>query len=295
MKRLLSLFLAVVMLMGFSACSFGKQQKIEKESPGIDTPAQAETTTQNHSNDAETEGMHFEGAGFSTPEEAVTAYLEAMKAGDVEEMVSTFAVESYVDHFDIVTMINQMGAYIFNVNSNDLRLDTIDNYTRSLNIGKRIGSIYNALICQYMYIANGEALERYSGMTHRIPSEDFSSGEEIVSFLMDPNWSKNLAMLDILNVENAEIKFSHKPCFDREERFIEYQESAHEKYGCQEIAEIVAEFEIGGENYYLIMELANYGGEWYNLSLCGYCASAVGLLSDDAGLILVDKFNSNDS
>lgn len=206
-------------------------------------------------------------------------------------MISTFAVETYVDHYDLAAMIDQMGAYIFRVDSNELRLDTIDNYTRSLNIGKRISSLYNALIRQYMLITNGEKLDQYLGMTHRIPSNDFSSGEDIVSFLMDPDWLNNLAKLEILNIENAEIKFAHKPCFDKEARFIEYQERAGDKYGCQEIEEIVAEFEIDGENYYLIMELVRYDGKWYNLSLQGYRASAFGLVSDNAGMIPVDEFN----
>lgn len=261
MRKSISMLLVLAMLCTFSAC--GKAPNRQQ----------------------------IEGAGFDTSEEAVTAYLEAMKTGDVEKMISTFAIETYVDHFDLTAMIDQMGSYIFRVDSNEQRLDTIDNYTRSLNIGKRAGNLYNDLIRQYMFITNGDALDQYLGKTQKIPSGDFSSGKDVVSFLMDPDWLNNLSKLKILTIENAAIKFAQKPCFATESRFTEYQENARDKYGCQEIAEIVAEFELDGENYYLIMELVNYDGKWYNRSFLGYCASAFGLMTENAGVIPVDELN----
>ncbi len=42
----------------------------------------------------------YEGAGYATPEEAVQAYITARQAGDVSAMLSTFAIETYVDSYD---------------------------------------------------------------------------------------------------------------------------------------------------------------------------------------------------
>ena len=42
----------------------------------------------------------MEGSGFASPEDAVTAYLEAMKAGDLSGMLSTFAIETYIQNVD---------------------------------------------------------------------------------------------------------------------------------------------------------------------------------------------------
>ena len=39
-------------------------------------------------------GGSLEGPGYDSPEEAVTAYLEAMKNGDARGMLSTFAIET---------------------------------------------------------------------------------------------------------------------------------------------------------------------------------------------------------
>lgn len=54
----------------------------------------------------------FEGSGFDSPEEAVTAYLEAMQEGDVQGMLSTFAIETYVDNVDAQTYLTRMGAFV---------------------------------------------------------------------------------------------------------------------------------------------------------------------------------------
>ena len=47
-----------------------------------------------------TETGAIEGPGFDSPEEAVSAYLEALKNGDAAGMLSTFAIETYVAEMD---------------------------------------------------------------------------------------------------------------------------------------------------------------------------------------------------
>ncbi len=42
----------------------------------------------------------FECQGFESSEAAMAAYLEAMKAGDVQGMLATFAIETWVDAGD---------------------------------------------------------------------------------------------------------------------------------------------------------------------------------------------------
>ena len=49
---------------------------------------------------AAAESGRLEGAGYDTPEEALLAYIDALNRGDVGGMLSTFALESYVEHAD---------------------------------------------------------------------------------------------------------------------------------------------------------------------------------------------------
>ena len=49
-----------------------------------------------------------EGAGFDSPDDAVQSYIDALNAGDVPAMLSTFAIETYVDNMDAVEAIDRI-------------------------------------------------------------------------------------------------------------------------------------------------------------------------------------------
>ena len=48
-------------------------------------------------------------------------------------------------------------------------------------------------------------------------------------------------------------------------------------HGCDEIVSVVAKLDIGGEEWYQCMDVACYGGKWYNLSFVGYIGHLLGL------------------
>ena len=43
----------------------------------------------------------LEGTGYDSPEKAVEAYVNYLKEGNLKGIISTFAVESYVDNYDM--------------------------------------------------------------------------------------------------------------------------------------------------------------------------------------------------
>ena len=45
------------------------------------------------------EPLYREGDGYSSPQEAAQAYIEAFASNDVEGIIKTFAIETYVQHF----------------------------------------------------------------------------------------------------------------------------------------------------------------------------------------------------
>ena len=53
----------------------------------------------------------LEGKGFASAEEAVAAYLQAMKENDVAGMLSTFAIETYVDNLDARAYLARNGSF----------------------------------------------------------------------------------------------------------------------------------------------------------------------------------------
>ena len=50
-----------------------------------------------------------EGNGYNSPEEALLAYAEALKTGNVDNILSTFAVETYVERFDLAEYWDNIG------------------------------------------------------------------------------------------------------------------------------------------------------------------------------------------
>ena len=57
------------------------------------------------------EEFRYEGDGYATADEAAVAYANAFARGDVMGMLSTFAVESYVDHFDSEAYLSYIRIY----------------------------------------------------------------------------------------------------------------------------------------------------------------------------------------
>ncbi len=58
----------------------------------------------------ETDGDRIESGGFDTPEEAITAFAGALQAGDLDGMVSTFAIETYCERYSLADLFQRTGA-----------------------------------------------------------------------------------------------------------------------------------------------------------------------------------------
>jgi len=57
------------------------------------------------------ENERWECEGFDTPGEAITAFCEALKEYDFDKAISTFAIESYCEHYDFAGRTQRMGSF----------------------------------------------------------------------------------------------------------------------------------------------------------------------------------------
>jgi hypothetical protein len=53
----------------------------------------------------------YEGPGYGSPQDAVSAYTARLAAGDLGTMVGSFAIESFVDHLDPHAYLGWIGSY----------------------------------------------------------------------------------------------------------------------------------------------------------------------------------------
>lgn len=212
----------------------------------------------------------FEGEGFDSPEEAARAYLEAMQRGNVDEMVSTFAVETFVEHFDMEAMISVYGCY---QNSFHQMLDTTDSYTQGVNVARRYGNITGQLSAQYLLL-NG--YEEDIGKVVMLDKDEEIG--DFVAALNNPEWMEILAEMEIGKIyvddQVTEAGLALDLTSDGAQKNLS---NRCEMYGCGELALVLTEVKIDGKDYFFAMDVACYDGVWYNLQPNGILAGMMGI------------------
>lgn len=207
----------------------------------------------------------MEGAGYKTPEDAVMAYAEYLKNGDMEGMISTFAVESYVEHFDMRAHLEYYDSYFpyryTSQQANSMVLSDSD-HAAGLNAENRRAYITGTIFKQYMGVIISD-----------------SSGDEIADTIADGtiiNFQDEKDIDDVMNFLKNDPKFYDMkigdfiPCSDLYEGageaigINEHNARLQKHWAADEVANVNLKLEIGGEDYILFMMVVRYGDKWYN-------------------------------
>lgn len=214
----------------------------------------------------------FEGKGYNTPEEAITAYAEAFKDGDVDKMISTFAVESYVDNFDLEKYTEQNGIYLFN--NNDVSLPNDSDYKVSINHYTRLSRITQQIINGYYVLTGIDNENSYISL----PRREEGAAQAFLDQLEYPNFDKELSNMeigDVLVADDFDIdKQMHSTQFD----YLDYLDVT-------EFCDVAIEIEFDGQQYYLFMLTAKIDGKWYNISTTSPLGLQLDMSSRAGGLL----------
>lgn len=209
----------------------------------------------------------LEGAGFDSPEEAATAYLEAMQNGDAMGMLSTFAIETYVDNMDVQASLERMKAF----NHSMLLLLADGAYLHDVLVGARYGEISNDLYMQYLFYECG-----WEGSTIPLTEEGaveaFLSNENLGAF---PALLQGLEFVEFVDPTALSERYASQG-------IQESLEKLENGYGCDELTDVAMRLTDGGAEYYQFLQCARYGERWYVFSLTGSLASLM-MLSPYAG------------
>lgn len=223
---------------------------------------------------AQAEGSRLESAGYASPEEAVLAYLDAMNQGDVGEMLSTFALETFAEHVNGELYNRRLGAFSPVSYSG---VPVTDEYSRSLLVNARYGEMARALMSQYIQL--GAALD---GMTKALKEpEELQEIEK--GFARSP--MQNLAghvefvgWVNPVNLTGGNIVLPPN-------RINIALQTAYT--GAEDIAEMAAHIRVNGVDGLQLMQCAKYDGKWFNLGYGGNTGSVMGLNMNDQVLKLV--------
>lgn len=207
-----------------------------------------------------------EGKGYDTPEEAIVAYAEAIRSGELAKIMSTYAVETYVDRFDLEAYIEWMGCYY----CYSCPLPNTDAQSREMNLVDRQAEIGKEQEFLYLSVVLGE---EYKG--NAIPyllGGEYTSASKLTRAISEEDWMEILAEMEIgdvadyrdLDVEKDDWKSIQNSYADKE-TFL----------GCDELTGLAVEITLDGEDYYLLAELACYDGKWYVNQACGVLGNYV--------------------
>jgi len=224
----------------------------------------------------------IEGPGFATAEDAAKAYLIGLQNQDVEEMLSTFAVESYAKHYDFAAMLERLMSY---QPALEMRLPITDEYTQRLNIEGRRNQIVNGIVAQYMTYNTPDELNDYTPTVFNDPAVIAEFVEKFESNTQDYVFA-DIKITGTMKPEDmSEMYLS-----EQNQRNIERQSKVF-GVGADDVANIVITFEANGHEWLFCPQAIRYDGKWYLQYLQGNIADLLGLASYTGGIVSVDEFN----
>lgn len=210
------------------------------------------------SDKSSTDGLPWKEVGGSTPEEAVALYLEGLRLGDLEKIMSAFAWDTMRQRTVLGTAV-QATAYYSGTNNwpvfpeGNAMLGQLD---LAMQGKLRLSKLALSLVD---YATQGAVFNDQQWMIQRRLQVRGEEEADAVIALFDTDRMEQLATLDIISIGTASDMLPQnavKTVRDNAERY-------RTMYGADELTELVAVCTIGGEDYVIMPQLVRYGERWY--------------------------------
>ena len=224
----------------------------------------------------------LEGAGYETAEEAVEAYVNFLKEENYEGILSTFAVESYLDNYDMTEYFEYIQA--FNVYASTGGLMTTGFYSdsdfaRELTIESRRAYILSGVNRQLTQVlaqnSDEEEIAKDVAEGNTVRQGDEIDADAIMNFLETD-----------LELDSIEIgHFRDERDYDVPAESIKNYLKHYEKMWGSEIEPVTVEIEIDNVDYTLFMLCVCYDDKWYIADFNNPITLALGISPGGKGLV----------
>ena len=212
----------------------------------------------------------YEGPGSVSPEDAVSTYMNGLAAGDLDAIVSGFAVETFVENFDLRGYLEWIGVY--STSATPLLVPAETPFSQALVVEERHGDVIGQIVYQYLTLSNPEL----------DPSETVVLTDDAT---LDDFYSSLVSA--ITTIDTSEVgSFTFVPLTDVDPAVAETYESERNQtnldtrrgvLGADEITDLVVRFTVGGQQYLAFFSVVRYGEAWWIEQLGGNFASLVGI------------------
>lgn len=218
-----------------------------------------------------------ESDGFDSPLEAAKAYLGGLKSNDIDQMISAFSVESYVDHYNLQASLEYLQGYFFM--RQELNLPVINDFSRDLNIQSRKNYIIKDIIKQYaaLCVINRTDLSNSNGMEEA----DVSTMQTELSGQLDLS---SMKILGYLSPEALSEVYGS-------ERSQDIRTQRARICGATRIKSCVVVFELEGERYCFCMDAVEYKDKWYIRQLGGQISDFLAIPVNLVGIMPVSALS----
>ncbi len=211
----------------------------------------------------------IQGPGYATPEAAAKAYLIGLRDQNLDEMVSTFAVESYVDNYDFEVQLERINYY--DPRTSALILPNVDEYARKLNISNHKNSIEEEIRSQFMSYNVSDETNDWNTTELNDPDKikDF-----VTKFEQD---TKSYVFKDLVitgTIPPEDLTDDYMSELNQKNMLLDIK-----KYGVtsgNDVTDVAITFKADGKTWIFCPQLVRYDNRWYLLSTTGNLAIILG-------------------
>ena len=206
-----------------------------------------------------TDALRYEGPGFDTPEDAVLYYLAGLKNLDMEQMLGAFAWETQAAHYSFRDhTIRRKGANPVSIPG----MPFSDGFLTCGNVevmrGNQANSIYSAM--EWYFLGDSHYMNT---PTLSLRIRDSGEADEFLKLYSTEKIEKLAGMAEVSFYDPSVVtegRFSHPK---RQEIF----EKETREYGADEVVNVVAVADLGGEKLAVAPTVGRYGDRWYLLNV----------------------------
>ena len=226
-------------------------------------------------------GASHESAGFSSPEDAVSAYLEAMAHGDLDVMVGAFAIETYAANYDLTAYLEWVRAY---QPTAPILLPSSDPFNVALNTESRYSRVVSSITFQYLTLSYPDFEP-----TEVQPLPEDAAVDSFVDDLSAHITSDGLSSIEsftFVPLEEVSAAAYEHYVSDNNRQSMARRDSI---VGADESTDVAVRFPTAAGDVYALFSLVRYADRWWIQELGGTFAILIGLEYSNSGVVAVDR------
>ena len=220
-------------------------------------------------------GVRTEGSGYETPEEAVSAYVEALCNNDVSAMMRACAVESYVENYSLEKYVERLGALIGGISQ--YYLPDTGKLSEEINIEHRKGTLVNLIKGQYLTLTSAEVMEAGERAVTLSEYDSASSLLQDMFSYMEPEITYEGEILPPVFVISANTYYS----LNMQKNILKQRNVT----GAQKFTDRAAVVYVNGEPGLLLLGICQYNDRWF-VTNNSMLANMIGLRSTGGGAVM---------